>query len=174
MINLNTPARALQAVFAITTLAINGYVSHWYFAHTHPSICPNAPLFLLFVSSFTLLALPYLFFNPPLSITHANRSSNPKYFNKWVVLALDSIICIFWFAGWLDLAVFRGNLILCGGHVCGFMAWGAGIGAVGWLAFVATTVLATLHVIRTRGAGTSSMSQPSNHGAWVGMQNSQN
>ena len=150
MINLNTPLRALQASVAIVTLALNGsgrsslieislhsltrshIVTHWYFTHTHPSICPNAPLFLVFVASFTILALPYLFFNPPLSITHANRESNPKYFNKWAVLALDTIICILWLAGWIDMAVFRGHLILCGGHVCGFMSWGAAIGAVAW------------------------------------------
>lgn len=174
MINLNKPLRALQASVAITTLGLNGHVSHWYFTHTHPSICPNAPLFLIFVASFTILALPYLFFNPPLSITHANRESNPKFFNKWAVLALDSITCIFWFAGWLDMAVFRGHLILCGGHVCAFMSWGAAIGAVAWLTFLGTTVLASLHVIRTRGAGTSGMSQPQSHDAWVGMQKPQN
>ena len=97
-----------------------------------PKSTPNAPIWLLAVAAFTLITLPYLFFNPPLQITHQNRDRNPRFFNKWVVLVLDVVTCIFWFAAFVDLAVFKANLHLCFGHVCGSMGWGAGIGALAW------------------------------------------
>lgn len=170
MINLNLPLRILQAVVALATLVLQGYVTHWYLQHTRSSVCPDAPVFLLSVAAFTLLTFPYLLLNAPLQITHANKAANSKYFNKWVVLVLDTLTCILWFVGWVNLAQFRGHLVLCGGHVCGFMGWGAGVGGLAWLAYLATTVLATLHVLRTRGGSSSNTTQPQTHDAWVGMQ----
>ncbi|KAG8526244.1 uncharacterized protein KY384_000237 [Bacidia gigantensis] len=130
MLNLNFPLRALQAALAIATLGFNGFVTKWYLEHTKPSICPQAPVLLLVVGALTLLSLPYLTFNAPLQITHANRKSNPRFFNKWIVLALDAVLCILWFASTIRLAVFRSKLVLCGGHVCGYMGWGTALGTV--------------------------------------------
>lgn len=170
MINLNIPLRSLQIVVAIATLAMQGYVADWYIKNTINSVCPQPPIFLIAVAALTLLTMPYLMFNAPLQITHANRTANPKFFNKWAILALDALTCVLWFVGWINLAQFRGRLLLCGGHVCGFMGWGAGVGGVAWLAYLATTVLATLHILRTRGASNSSVTQPQSHHTWVGMQ----
>ena len=79
----------------------------------------------------TLLALPYLFLNPALSVTHHGRNSG-RFFNKYAVLALDGALMIMWFAGFVDLAVFQHRLILCGGHVCQVMIGGSVVGAIAW------------------------------------------
>lgn len=70
-----------------------------------------------------------------------------------------------WFAGFIALSTFKHSLILCGGHVCSTMAGAVVVGALAWLVFLATTVLAALHVVRTRGG-----KGEQNHEGWVGGQ----
>ncbi len=88
-------------------------------------------LFSLAIGVVTILALPYLFFNPALSVTHHGKTSG-RFFNKYAVLAVDSILMILWFAAFVDLAVFQHRLLLCGGHVCQVMAGGSAVGAISW------------------------------------------
>jgi len=169
MINLNTPLRAVQGVLAVITLGLNGYVTSWYHAHTVNSNAPASVLFTLAVGIITILALPYLFLNPALSVTHHGKNSG-RYFNKYAVLALDAFLMIMWFAGFVDLAVFRHRLLLCGGHVCQVMAGGSAVGAITWITFLVTMILALLHVVRTRSGGETKV-QMTNHSNWVGNKN---
>lgn len=169
MININTPVRIIQACLAITALGLNGYVTSWYQAHTFGSQAPASVLFALSVGALTLAALPYLFLNPALSITHHGKNSG-RFFNKYVVLALDAALMILWFAGFVDLAVFRSRLLLCGGHVCQVMAGGSAIGALSWFSFLTTMILAVLHIVRTR-SGDETKVQMTNHSNWVGSKN---
>lgn len=55
----------------------------------------------------------------------------------------------------------------CGLHVCTSMIGGIAVAAVAWVTFVITTVLAVVHVMRTRRGG-DKMGQE--HAGWVGMQ----
>ncbi|KAK0508303.1 hypothetical protein JMJ35_009387 [Cladonia borealis] len=168
MLNLNTPFRTIQGLLAIIALGLNGYVTSWYRAHTHPSTVPNESPFLLFCAAWTLLLLPYLLFNPPLSQT---RSTNPKppsrFFNKHLLLTLDLLTALLWFSGFVALAVFKSRLILCLGHVCQVMIGAVAVGVLAWLSFCASSVLAGLHVWRTRRGGEGGQV----HGGWVGKGN---
>ena len=110
-------------------------VTAWYHAHTVNSNAPASVLFTLTAAVLTLLALPYLFFNPALSVTHHGKNSG-RYFNKYAVLTIDSILMMLWFAAFIDLAVFQHRLLLCGGHVCQVMAGGSAVGAISWLVLI--------------------------------------
>ena len=142
---------------------ISPTVTSWYIQHTRSRSTPNEPPFLIFVGCWTLLVLPYLFFNPSLSQTHHNKPSG-RFFNKWAVLALDTVTCLFWFAGFVALAVYRHSLIICLGHTCSAMYGAIVVGVLAWIAFMATTVLAALHVVRTRSGGSTGQT----HGRWIG------
>jgi len=166
MINVNTPIRLVQAGLAVVALGLNSYVTSWYHAHTVNSNAPPSVLFMLSVGVLSLLVLPYLFFNPALSQTHHGKSSG-RFFNKYIVLALDAFLMILWFAGFVDLAVFQHRLLLCGGHVCQVMAGGSAVGAISWLTFLGTMILALLHIIRTR-TGSADKVAMTNHATWVG------
>lgn len=169
MININTPLRLVQAGLALVDLGLSGYVTSWYHAHTVNSNAPASVLFILSVGVLSILILPYLFFNPALSQTHHGKSSG-KYFNKYIVLALDALLMVMWFAAFVDLAVFQHRLLLCGGHVCQVMAGGSAVGAISWLSFLVTMILALLHVVRTR-TGSADKVAMTNHSTWVGGSN---
>lgn len=62
----------------------------------------------------------------------------PKITHKFVTLGLDAVTCIFWFAGFIALAAYRGDLDPCTGRVCDSISAGAAFGAFEWY------VLATL------------------------------
>ncbi|CAD6581550.1 MAG: hypothetical protein ASARMPRED_000644 [Alectoria sarmentosa] len=162
MFNFNLPLRSVQLILAIIALGLNGYVTSWYLHHTHPSTTPSSPPYLVFVAIFTLLTLPYLFSNPVLA---GSNKPNGRFFNKWVILALDSLTCLLWFAGYVALAVFHQGLILCG--PCDVMVGGVIVGALAWATFLASTVLASLHIMRTRRA-----SSQQTHAGWVGKEES--
>ncbi|MCJ1451427.1 hypothetical protein MMC28_001764 [Mycoblastus sanguinarius] len=162
MLNLNLPLRIIQLILAIISLGLNSYITSWYIHHTKTHTSPSQAPFLIFTSAFTLLTLPYLFLNPALSHTHEKKPNGP-YFNKWAVLALDTLTMLFWFAGFIALADFHGGLIICAGHVCTFMFAGVVVGALAWASFLVSTVLATLHTVRTRGG-----SESKTHAGWVG------
>ncbi|KAL2041677.1 hypothetical protein N7G274_005461 [Stereocaulon virgatum] len=164
MFNLNTPLRIIQAIFAIVTIGLNAYVTHWYTTHTTTHSTPPSPPLLLFTATLTLLTVPYLLLNPALSLTHHNKPPG-RFFNKYAVLALDALICLLWFAAWIALAVYRHSLLICLGHTCRVMYGSVVVGILAWLAFLATTTLAALHVLRTRG-GSATPTQ--RHGMWVG------
>ncbi|KAF6237949.1 hypothetical protein HO173_004150 [Letharia columbiana] len=162
MFNFNLPLRIFQLILAIIALGLNGHVTSWYLHHTHPSTTPSAPPYLVSVGTSTLLTLPYLFLNPVLA---GGNKPNGRFFNKWLILALDSATCLLWFAGFVALAVFHRGLILCG--PCDVMVGAVIVGALAWATFLATTLLASLHIMRTRrGSGEQT------HAGWVGTQES--
>ncbi len=76
--------------------------------------------------------MPYLALNPALSYTHNKGRPNGRFFNKFAVLLLDLMGMVLWFAGWVALARFRQSLIVCGGHVCDYVAGSSGVGVVAW------------------------------------------
>ncbi|KAM0801171.1 hypothetical protein BDR22DRAFT_962640 [Usnea florida] len=164
MFNFNLPLRTLQLILAIIALGLNSHVTSWYLHHTRPSTTPHAPPYLIVVAILTLLSLPYLFLNPVLA---GGTSSKPngRFFNKWLILALDTLTCLLWFGGFVALAVFERTLILCG--PCDVMVAGVVVGALASATFLATAILASLHIMRTR-RGPNEQT----HARWIGKQES--
>ncbi|KAL6720182.1 hypothetical protein ACLMJK_002103 [Lecanora helva] len=166
MFNLNTPLRLFQAALALATLGLSGYITHWYLHHTSPAAVPISTIYLLTVSSLTLLLTPYLLLNPALSLRHHNNPTPPgRFFNKHLILTLDTLLALLWFAGFVALAVFEHGLHICAGHVCDVMIGGVVCGALGMGSFFVTAGLAGAHVLRTRGGD---MEVRGNHERWVG------
>ncbi|CAF9933498.1 MAG: hypothetical protein HETSPECPRED_008666 [Heterodermia speciosa] len=138
--------RAAQFVFAIISLGLNGHAVHWYNTSSLSSSSPPRINFLLFTSIWTLLSLLYLTLTPRFL---------PSAAHKYAILALDAVTMIFWFAGWVALAVFKENLTLCWGAICHVVTAAIVFGAFEWILFLVTTVLAALHVWRTKGTGSA-------------------
>jgi hypothetical protein len=92
----------------------------------------------------TLLALLYLILAP----THY-----PVAAHKYGILFAEAVTMIFWFAGWVALAVLLNNV------GCGHSTWGvcrasiAGdvFGALAWLVWLVTAAMAAMHVSGSRG-----------------------
>ncbi|MCJ1302172.1 hypothetical protein MMC08_004975 [Hypocenomyce scalaris] len=144
------PLRITQFIFAIIVLGLTGYVAHWYNRYTY-SASPGQINFLIFDAVWTILAVVYLALTPAYS---------PRLAHKFAILGLDALTCLFWFAGFIALAVFLSSLLVCTGHVCRSAQAAAVFGAFEWLLFLATTILAALHVWRSRGS--SSTKGPAN------------
>ncbi|KAJ9618514.1 hypothetical protein H2203_009111 [Taxawa tesnikishii (nom. ined.)] len=149
--NFALPLRIAQAVLAVITLGLTAYVIHWW-SHYYYAFSPSQINFLLFSSLWSLLALGYLMFAPRLA---TSGSSNPIWAHKFVVLGVESLTMLFWFAGFIALAVFLSDRV-CYGHVCNAAKAAAVFAAFEWVLFTATTVMAALHVVRTRGLNNKS------------------
>jgi len=129
------PLRIVQAALAIIILGLTAYVvdTTWGFW--------NSVNFMLFTSIWTLLTVAFLVLTP----THF-----PALAHKYIILAAEALCMIFWFAAWVAVAALWGDL-RCGSHsgTCGAGTAAIVFGAIEWLTFVATTVMAALHVYRT-------------------------
>ncbi|KAK5140595.1 membrane-associating domain-containing protein [Cryomyces antarcticus] len=143
-LNLTLPLRIVQALFALIMLGLTGYVAHWWSGWYH-AYSPSQINFLLFTAIWTVFALLYLTLAP---------WKLPTAAHKFAILAAEALTMLFWFAGWVALAVFLSNRV-CFGHVCSAAKAAAVFGAFEWLLFAATTVMAAMHVFRTRGTGTT-------------------
>jgi len=136
------PIRLTQAVFAIITLGLAGYVIHWYTAVKEvPEPSPSQFNILIFNALFTFLSCLYLTISPVYY---------PEISHKYIVLGLDGVIALFWFASFIAMGVFLGGLESCIGDVCGSAKAAVVLGAFEWVLFMATSILAGMHVWRTR------------------------
>lgn len=139
------PLRAVQALFSIIVLGLTAYVVD---ATTYAWWNGWASVnFMLFCSVWTLLAVAYLVLTP---------TRFPAAAHKYAILGVEALTMIFWFAAWVAVATLWGR-IRCGssGGVCGAGTAGIVFSAFIWLAFVATTIIAALHVRRTSRSDTS-------------------
>ncbi|KAF2179468.1 hypothetical protein K469DRAFT_741555 [Zopfia rhizophila CBS 207.26] len=136
-----TPLRIVQCVLTIIVLGLTAYVVDAWNGPFNYSWSPSSVNFLLFTSVWTLLAVAYLAITP----VHF-----PNLAHKWAVVAVEAITMIFWFAGWVAVAALWGD-IGCGSRsgVCGAGTAAIVFGAIEWLTFVATTVMAALHIRRS-------------------------
>ncbi|KAF1809917.1 hypothetical protein P152DRAFT_143548 [Eremomyces bilateralis CBS 781.70] len=137
-INPILPLRGIQTVTAIVVLGLTGYVSNWWLGYWH-AMAPTQINFLIFCSIWSNVALVYLILAP---------AKFPAAAHKYAILAVESVTMLFWFAGFVALAVFLGNRV-CLGHVCSVAKGATGVAAVSWALFAATTVMAALHCWRT-------------------------
>ena len=84
---------------------------------------PSQVNFLVFTSVWTLLATAYLALTPIYM---------PRAAHKFVILAIEAVTMIFWFAGFIALAVFLSGLNLCLGNVCRSAEAATVFGAFEW------------------------------------------
>jgi len=138
--NFMLPLRIAQALFAIIVLALSAYVASW-FNITTSRASPSQINFLIFASLWTLFTVPYLTVAPVYF---------PKLTHKYATLATDALTLLFWFAGFIALAVFLSSLSLCIGSVCNSAKAATVFGAFIWIISSITTGLAAMHVWRTR------------------------
>lgn len=141
------PLRVVQVVFAIIVLGLTAYIVDAY-SNPWASWSPHSVNFMLFTSIWTLLAVVYLVLTP---------TRFPRAAHKFAILGVEALTMIFWFAAWVAVAALWGDWWkpARNGSV-----WGSGVaaivfGAFLWLSFVATTVIAALHVRRTSGGDTA-------------------
>ncbi|KAF2861251.1 hypothetical protein K470DRAFT_257169 [Piedraia hortae CBS 480.64] len=133
--------RLAQALLALITLGLSGYVIHWWTHYWHIG-SPSSANFLLFTSLWTLLAILALILIPW-------RLSATKLNHKFAILGIETVTMIFWFAGFVALAVFLSDRV-CYGPVCGAAKALAVFGGFEWVIFAATTAMAVMHALRTR------------------------
>ncbi|CAA9961942.1 hypothetical protein CFE70_005342 [Pyrenophora teres f. teres 0-1] len=126
--------RGAQVVFSIIVLGLSAYLVDAYVAWTPASVA-----FMLFTSIWTLLAVAYLVLAP---------MRFPAAAHKFAIAGVEFITMVFWFAAFVAVATRWGGYWWVGRqstfHNCGVAA--IVFGAFTWLTFVATTVLAALHI----------------------------
>ncbi|EOD49496.1 hypothetical protein GTA08_BOTSDO00131 [Neofusicoccum parvum] len=142
--NFTLPMRIAQAVFTIVVLGLTAYVCDWWTSHWHAN-SPAEINFLIFTSVWTILALVYLVVAP---------ARFPVAAHKFGILAAEALTMLFWFAGFIALAVWLDDRV-CFGSVCASAKAATVFAAFEWLIFAGTTILATLHVWRTRNSNDS-------------------
>ena len=85
---------------------------------------PSQVNFLIFVGCWTaILAVPYLTLSPRYA---------PQVAHKFGILAAEVVTMIFWFAGFIALAAFLGDLVFCRGTVCNSARAAVVFGALEW------------------------------------------
>lgn len=142
--NFTLPMRIAQAVFTIVVLGLTAYVCDWWTSHWHAN-SPAEINFLIFTSVWTILALVYLVVAP---------ARFPAAAHKFGILAAEALTMLFWFAGFIALAVWLDDRV-CFGSVCASAKAATVFSAFEWLVFAGTCVLASLHVWRTRNGNDS-------------------
>jgi len=143
--------RAVQALLTILVLGLTAYVANWWGGYWNAG-APSQVAFLLFCSVFTIITLTYLIVVPM-------RFAETKANHAYVVAGVEGLTMIFWFAGFLALAVWLGNRV-CFGHVCSAAKAATAFGAFAWVAFAITFGLAVMYLIRGRGGVSSARADP--------------
>ncbi|KAF1844668.1 uncharacterized protein K460DRAFT_365611 [Cucurbitaria berberidis CBS 394.84] len=135
------PVRAVQAILSLTVLGLMGYVSSWWSTHWRQS-SPSEVNFLLFAPAWSVLVLvPLLVI--PLRFSHLLLSPAAKY----GLLGLEALTMLFWFGGFIALAVFLRDRI-CFGMVCDVARAGTAVSAVNWVAWTVTFVFGVIGVVK--------------------------
>jgi hypothetical protein len=160
-VNWILPVRGVQAVLAITVLGLMAYgkstepfqknirspqqiVSSWWSSHWRQS-SPSEVNFLIFAPSWTILALAPLI-AIPLRFSHLLSSS----LAKWGLLALEGLTMLYWFGGFIALAVFLSDRI-CFGTVCDVARASTAISALNWVAWAVTFVVGVVQMFKSGG-----------------------
>lgn len=143
MVNIMLPLRGAQATFTIVVLGLTAYgtsqyqrqqrealqsysystVSNWW-ANYWRDMSPVEINFLLFSSVFSLITTIYL--------TLAALNKLPAIAaNRFALLAADAVTMMFWFGGFIALAVFLSSRV-CFGNVCNVAKASVAFGALNW------------------------------------------
>ncbi|KZF20681.1 hypothetical protein L228DRAFT_269975 [Xylona heveae TC161] len=138
------PLRILQFLFALIVAGTIGYGVHWY--NQGASNSPASMNFLLFNCAWTFLIILYAILGPIFLSSLADTT------HAYAIFAIDVVTMIFWFAGFIALAVFLGDLDFCIGTVCPDLRAGCVFAAFEWVLFVVSSVISGIRAFRARGA----------------------
>ncbi|WYZ37580.1 hypothetical protein EsH8_II_001086 [Colletotrichum jinshuiense] len=105
---LMLPLRIVQGVFSLVVLSLSAYIANWYNMDTMTS-SPSQINFLVFVPLWSFISIAYLEVVPKF----APRASHP-----WAAVGFELLNVLFYFAGFIALAVFLSKLLFCRGAVC--------------------------------------------------------
>ncbi|KAF2640791.1 hypothetical protein P280DRAFT_327544 [Massarina eburnea CBS 473.64] len=147
------PVRGVQFALTVTVLGMMGYVANWWQTHWR-QMSPVEVNFLIFAPVWSLLALPVLTI-VPLKFPRATESAGPKY----GLLALELITSLYWFGGFVALAVFLNDRI-CFGAVCSVAKAGTAVSAINWAAWTVTLVAGIVGLFRRGGSGMGKSAEP--------------
>ncbi|KAH9908058.1 membrane-associating domain-containing protein [Xylariomycetidae sp. FL2044] len=140
--------RAAQMLFAIIIMGLSAYVANWYNVDTLTS-SPSQINFLLASSLLTIVSVLYLELTP----RFMPRASHP-----YAAMGLELLNALFYFAGFIALAVFISGLLFCRGSVCGAAKADVAFGAFEFLLWTGSSLLMGKDVFKggvrlpTRGA----------------------
>ncbi|KAL7926508.1 hypothetical protein ACQKWADRAFT_141808 [Trichoderma austrokoningii] len=101
--------RALQGFMAAASIALTAYVVNWHLRGSHLSTPPSIN-FLLFCPVFTLASILYIELTPRLAPSATVRPA--------ISLGIEATNCIFYFSGFIAVAICLGDLAFCNGPVC--------------------------------------------------------
>ncbi|KAF1364058.1 hypothetical protein EJ07DRAFT_91658, partial [Lizonia empirigonia] len=119
------PVRGTQGILAVIVLGLMAYVTTWWTSHWRQD-SPTQVSFLIFAPVWSLVTLIPIFLIP-LKFSHLLSSA----VIRWGLVALDALSMLFWFAGFVALAVFLNGRI-CFGQVCDVARAGAAFGGLSW------------------------------------------
>ena len=68
----------------------------------------GAPIFVLFASCWTILFALYLFITSATAYTRTDRPIG-RFFNQKIAFSVDCLSVVFWFAGFISLALFSSD-----------------------------------------------------------------
>ncbi|KAJ7018254.1 marvel domain-containing protein [Mycena alexandri] len=132
--------RVAQALLALGVLVTTAFIANQFDLGAGGS--PSQVNFLLFASVWTLvLALPYL----TLSYRYF-----PDAAHKFGIFAAEFVTMVFWFGGFIALAVFTTVFLGCSAPVCGAAQAATTLAAIEWVLFMISTVMSIMHLWRTR------------------------
>ncbi|TDZ25070.1 hypothetical protein C8034_v001605 [Colletotrichum sidae] len=133
------PLRIVQGSLALVILALSAYVANWYNMDTMTS-SPTQVNFLVFVPIWSFLSILYLEVVP----RFAPRASHP-----WGAVAFELLNVLFYFAGFIALAVFLSKLLFCRGAVCAAARADTVLAALQFALWSGTALLMVKDVFKT-------------------------
>ncbi|KAF2118991.1 hypothetical protein BDV96DRAFT_643152 [Lophiotrema nucula] len=146
------PARGVQAVLAATVLGLMAYVASWWTSHWR-MLSPHEVNWMIFSPVWTLFAIV-----PLTLIPWKMQRIADLPIAKFGLLFLEAMTMLYWFGGFIALAVFLSDRI-CFGTVCMVAKAGTVISALEWLAWAATLVFSVLRFMGARRSG-AKMGEP--------------
>ncbi|KAK4222413.1 membrane-associating domain-containing protein [Podospora fimiseda] len=132
--------RIFQSLFAVLVLALSSFVAHWYNTTTVVS-SPSQINFLIFIAIFSILSVTSLVILPRVF-------SNRAVANPYILLGIEIKNVLFWFAGWVALAVFLSRLLFCRGSVCHAAQADVAFAAMAWICWAGSAGIAAVGVFK--------------------------
>ncbi|KAF2016620.1 hypothetical protein BU24DRAFT_423000 [Aaosphaeria arxii CBS 175.79] len=106
-------------------------------------MAPSEVNFMVFTPVWSILSvIPLILI--PLKMPHLATSTVPKI----GLIALEALTMLYWFAGFIALAVFLSDRI-CFGTVCSVAKAGTALSAFSWVAWAVTLAMSALRAFRT-------------------------
>ncbi|KAL5118822.1 hypothetical protein ACEQ8H_003325 [Pleosporales sp. CAS-2024a] len=135
------PVRGVQVVLNITVLGLMAYVAQWWSTHWHQS-SPSEVNFLIFAPAWSVLVLASVII-VPLKFSHMLSSKTAQI----GLLAMEGLTMLYWFGGFVALAVFLSGRI-CFGTVCDVARASTALSAINWLAWTVTFGYGVYQVVK--------------------------